>query len=160
MFVIRHIFNCIELGYFRLSMLFLFVFRAVPQRSLGRKCDLKIGFATWDFYQVADRANNFSWPYLCQCKRGYISTKGARPKWLNDFYFTNPALKHWTISMKKQVALKHCVVLPNCKRTFRSYFDIFFISSLDIFKNATYYMCRAHLPCTLQILPRINVNPM
>ena len=50
---------------------------------------------------------------LCQYNGGYISAKGARPKWLNDFYFTNPAIIDWTISMKKQVALKNCVVLLN-----------------------------------------------
>ena len=114
----------------------MFMYNRYSQTSPGlylSRCDIKIGCATWDFYQVADRAKNFSWPYSCQCKRGYISAKGARPKWSNYFYFTNPAIKDWTISMKKQVALKHCVVLPNCNRTFRSYLDILFISSLDIF---------------------------
>ena len=35
--------------------------RAVPKRSLGRICDLKIDRATWDFYQVADCARTFFW---------------------------------------------------------------------------------------------------
>ena len=52
------------------------------------------------------------------------------------FFHTNLAIKHWTISMKKQVAMKkHYVVLPNCNRAFRPYFDILFILSLDILKN-------------------------
>ena len=37
---------------------------------------------------------------------------------------------------------KHYVVLPNCNRVFRPYFDILFILSLEILKNnVTYVQC-------------------
>ena len=50
---------------------------------------------------------------------------------------------------KKQVALKHCVVLPN------SYFDILFILGLNILKNdVTYVQCSIVLYFVL--LPRIK----